>query len=72
MLGGGYVLSYNLAQYPICLINFVLFFITSIYFAENGHLFQIWAPEDLTIGVHLQYSLFLGFFFFFFFLQMHF
>eukprot|EP00026_Physarum_polycephalum_P010643 Phypoly_transcript_10812.p1 GENE.Phypoly_transcript_10812~~Phypoly_transcript_10812.p1 ORF type:complete len:366 (+),score=30.29 Phypoly_transcript_10812:84-1181(+) len=39
MLGGGYILSYNLAQ----------------YFADNGHLLQVWAPEDLTIGVHLQF-----------------
>eukprot|EP00026_Physarum_polycephalum_P010619 Phypoly_transcript_10787.p1 GENE.Phypoly_transcript_10787~~Phypoly_transcript_10787.p1 ORF type:complete len:189 (+),score=17.32 Phypoly_transcript_10787:664-1230(+) len=38
MLGGGYILSHNLAQ----------------YFAENGHLLQVWAPEDLTIGVHLH------------------
>eukprot|EP00026_Physarum_polycephalum_P008180 Phypoly_transcript_08259.p1 GENE.Phypoly_transcript_08259~~Phypoly_transcript_08259.p1 ORF type:complete len:416 (-),score=52.94 Phypoly_transcript_08259:210-1457(-) len=38
MLGGGYVLSRDLVE----------------YFAENGHMLQVWEPEDLTIGVHLH------------------
>eukprot|EP00026_Physarum_polycephalum_P013443 Phypoly_transcript_13843.p1 GENE.Phypoly_transcript_13843~~Phypoly_transcript_13843.p1 ORF type:complete len:326 (+),score=37.74 Phypoly_transcript_13843:13-990(+) len=38
MLGGGYALSYILVS----------------YFVDNWHLFQIWKPEDLTIGVHLN------------------
>jgi len=39
MLGGGYVLSEDLVT----------------YFAENWHLLHQWKPEDLTIGIHLQY-----------------
>eukprot|EP00026_Physarum_polycephalum_P012189 Phypoly_transcript_12468.p1 GENE.Phypoly_transcript_12468~~Phypoly_transcript_12468.p1 ORF type:complete len:307 (+),score=31.80 Phypoly_transcript_12468:201-1121(+) len=39
MLGGGYALSHDLV----------------LYFAENWHLLHQWKPEDLTIGIHLQY-----------------
>jgi len=39
MLGGGYTLSHDLVQ----------------YFAENWWLMHQWKPEDLTIGIHLQY-----------------
>jgi hypothetical protein len=39
MLGGGYALSHDLVK----------------YFAENWHLMRQWEPEDLSIGIHLQY-----------------
>jgi len=55
MLGGGYALSQDLVQYPNMRLFFLTYFDILKYFAENWEVMHQWKPEDLTIGIHLQY-----------------